>query len=529
MEPARHGGQTAPASILLVDDRPGNLVALEAILESLGQRLVRATSGEQALSRLLHEEFALILLDVNMPGLDGFQVASLVRQRTAMRHIPIIFITAISTHSSAIFEGYEHGAVDYLVKPLDPHILRAKVSVFIDLHRKNKLIEQQQQRLLEREREALERESMHRFRLLIDSMAALVWTTDVDGEFRDANHRALSLCGAPGQFFVAVSQEDRARVERVWSEAIFTRQAFEVECRMGGSTAHRWYLVRGVPRIDDDCERSGWIIVATDIEDRKRAEDAMLLSQRELQRINQAKDEFLATASHELRSPLFAACTQTDLAMSQVGPDRGTFPGSAFVLVRRQLDRMIELIGDLLDVAKLQSGRLRLEPAEFDLTGLAAEVVERVEGTTTRHRLRLSASPGLLVFADRARLDQVMTNLVSNAVRYSPDGGDIEVELWSELDEVHLAVRDHGVGVPIDKQSSIFERFGRAHGSRYGGLGLGLAIAEGVVRQHHGRIWVESDGIPGNGSRFRVCIPSRLLTDEESVETDGVIAGHPTG
>ena len=149
---------TDRAKLLLVDDRPENLLALEALLEPLGQELVRARSGEEALRHLLQEEFAAILLDVQMPGLDGFQTAELIKQRERTRHVPIIFLTAISKDAEHVFRGYNAGAVDYLMKPFDPQILRAKVSVFIDLWQKTVEIRRKDALLREQEISALERE-----------------------------------------------------------------------------------------------------------------------------------------------------------------------------------------------------------------------------------------------------------------------------------------------------------------------------------------------------------------------------------
>jgi len=136
----RVGGK---ARILLVDDRPENLLALEAILSSLDQALVRATSGEEALKALLAQDFALILLDVQMPGMDGFETASHIKRRERTRDIPIIFLTAINREPQQAFRGYAAGAVDYLAKPFDPWVLRAKVSVFIDLYLKNRQLKEQ--------------------------------------------------------------------------------------------------------------------------------------------------------------------------------------------------------------------------------------------------------------------------------------------------------------------------------------------------------------------------------------------------
>ncbi|HTE55253.1 MAG TPA: ATP-binding protein [Kofleriaceae bacterium] len=507
------GGEEDRASILLVDDRPANLMALEATLEPLGQRLVRAASGAQALWRLLEEEFALILLDVQMPGMDGFQVASLLRERAATRHVPIIFLTALSRDASHIFQGYEHGAVDYLVKPFDSNILRAKVSVLVELYRKNKLIARQAELLRVREREALEQQSEHRFRSVTECIAGCVWVADLRGvvtyENRAAREFGDPMAAAGSELLAAIDADDRARGTAVWTASLASGESFELECRLVrlGDRCARWHIVRGVPQLDLQGLRSGWIVSAADIDDRKRAEDELLATKRQLEAASEVKDVFLAAASHELRSPLAATLAQVELALLQLGGNTTEFPGKAFALILRQIGRMSRLVGDLLDVSKIRAGRLSLESEPFDLIVLAGEVVERVQVATRKHAIRLDGPARMSVEADRGRLDQVLNNLLSNAIRYSPDGGEVEVQVWLEGGQVRLAVKDQGIGVPVDKQERIFDLFERAHSVSYGGLGLGLNIAQGIVEQHGGRIWVDSAGVAGLGSTFHVMLP----------------------
>src|SRR5678815_1409195 len=183
-----HEAESAPlntkasASILVVDDHPANLVALEAVLEPLGHDLVKCSSGEEALRHLLTRDFALILLDVQMPGLDGFKTAQLIKERQKIREIPIIFITALSRDSAHVFRGYSHGAVDYLLKPFDPDILRSKVSVFVELFLQKEKIKEQAILLRERERQALAKKTEARIRALVDAMPLCVWAAGAKGE-----------------------------------------------------------------------------------------------------------------------------------------------------------------------------------------------------------------------------------------------------------------------------------------------------------------------------------------------------------
>src|SRR5712691_11580120 len=186
---------TSKTNILIVDDKPQNLLALEGILEPLGQNLLYAHSGEEALRQLLVHEVAVILLDVQMPELDGFETAALIKQRERTRSIPIIFLTAISKDDAHVFRGYSAGAVDYLFKPLNPDILRSKVSVFIELHQKNEQLRRQAELIRERELAEAFRQSEARYRALADAMPQIVWTAGPDGKATYYNRRFFEYTG----------------------------------------------------------------------------------------------------------------------------------------------------------------------------------------------------------------------------------------------------------------------------------------------------------------------------------------------
>ncbi len=269
---------TDRAKLLLVDDRPENLLALEAILEPLEADLVRAASGEEALRRLLHEEFAAILLDVQMPGMDGFQTAELIKQRERTRHVPILFLTAISKDAEHIFRGYSAGAVDYLMKPFDPLVLRAKVAVFIELWQKTTELRRRDALLAEQELAAAERESEVRYRSLADAVPQIVWTADAEGKTLFYNERWYDFTGmTPGEVGnprPAVHPEDVAAMDEHWGRSKATGDPFEVVYRLlRADGTYRWHLGRAVCQRDDDGDVTGWVGTATDIEDRKLAEE----------------------------------------------------------------------------------------------------------------------------------------------------------------------------------------------------------------------------------------------------------------
>src|SRR5213080_2156645 len=214
------------ANILLVDDRPENLLALESILEPLGQNLVSAHSGEDALRQLLRHDVAVILLDVQMPGLDGFETARLIKQREKTRHVPIIFVTAISKDEEQVFRGYSAGAVDYVFKPFSPDVLRSKVAVFIELHEKTEQLQRQAELL--KELEELRRESEERYRFLAEAQPDQIWTAMPNGELDYVNQRVLDYFDSSFSVRVAAGwtdvthPEDLPRTLQLWQQALDT-------------------------------------------------------------------------------------------------------------------------------------------------------------------------------------------------------------------------------------------------------------------------------------------------------------------
>jgi PAS domain S-box-containing protein len=498
-----------PAKLLLVDDHPANLTALEAVFAPLDCELVFASSGEEALKALLRDDFAAILLDVQMPGLDGFQTATMIRSRKRSRDIPIIFLTAVSKEREFIFRGYETGAVDYLVKPFHPDILRAKVAVFVELHQRREQVRIQGEEIARRERAALERESSLRYQQLVDLMPQVVFANRPDGSLYLVNRVWTEYTGldlersANGEWLEVVHPDDRENTLTRWQAGLLGETPFEIELRLRGRDGdHRWFLVRSNPERSEEGNVIGWIGTSTDIDDQRKIREALAGA-------ITAKDDFLAAASHELRTPLAAAKAQVQLSQRRIAPADDSPIARSLRIVGNQIDRMTRLVEDLLDISRLQTGRLSLQLGEFDLVERLRGEIERLGALSPQHPMSLEAPEKLPVFADRDRIDQVVINLLTNAVRYTPGGGPIRVYAVEHGGLIEVAVTDRGVGIPPEKQQTIFERFGRAHGTRYGGLGLGLTIAQGIVEQHGGKIWCESTGNPGEGTTFRFQIPLR--------------------
>jgi PAS domain S-box-containing protein len=531
-------GYAPPARILMVDDHPPNLIALDAILEPLGQELVHANSGAEALRHLLDSDFAVILMDVQMPGIDGLQTAKIIKERPRNKHIPIIFLTAIHKDPSYIFRGYKEGAVDYLLKPFDPEILRAKVSVFVDLWRKGEMLRRQQAILRARELLEVEKRGELRFRALTDSMPQCVWAARADGEIFYCNRVWREYAGpeAGMTFFDALSSEDLAGIQQAWRETIRSGNKMEQELRLRRNDGEwRWHLVRVVPERDDRGRLVGFIATATDIDTQKRIEEAnqrLLASETEARSqaevANRTKDEFLATVSHELRTPLNAILGWTRmLRTGAVEPKQLT---RVLETIERNARVQTQLIEDILDVSRIIAGKLRANVHRMDLHAVARSALDAVRPPADAKGVVLAAEleEGSQEFCgDPDRLQQVIWNLLANAIKFTPRDGRVELRVKRVLSDVEISVSDTGVGIARDFLPHVFDRFRQADSSitrAQGGLGLGLAIVRHLVEIHGGTVRAESEG-EGKGARFAVRMPVRAVVPAAAVEP--VAGGEP--
>ncbi|MDQ0026478.1 signal transduction histidine kinase [Variovorax paradoxus] len=387
------------SKLLIVDDLPENLLALEALIRGPGRAVYRATSAEEALALLLDHEFALAILDVQMPGMNGFELAELMRGTERTRHIPIIFVSAAGRELNYAFRGYESGAVDFLHKPLDPHAVTSKVNVFVDLHRHRKALDQEMEKL------------------------------------------------------AAAHQKQEELVEQL---------------------RH---------------------------------------TQRKLEHAVRMRDDFMSMVSHELRTPLNTLYLETQLRQLHVSKGRlESFAAERLPAMierdQRQIRNMVRLIDDMLDVTRMRRDALSIQPQPVDLAALARTVVEglRHQAEAAGSEIALEAPGELRGVWDEFRIEQVLTNLLTNALRYGR-GKPVEMMLSQAGGIARITVRDQGIGIAPEDQERIFEQFERTDDSRKhaSGLGLGLYITRKIVGLHHGRIEVEST--PGHGALFKVELP----------------------
>ncbi len=583
-------------NILLVDDKLENLLALEAILEKLGENLVRATSGEEALRCLLHQDFAVILLDVQMPGMDGFETATLIRNRGRSRHTPIIFLTAFSTSDQMLFKGYALGAVDYLLKPLDPNILTSKVIVFVELFKKTEAVKQQAAQLVAVNTEL--RQSEERFRSLSTCSPVGIFEIDTEGGCKYTNPRYQAICGLKAaeslekRWLESVHPEDKERAVASWSAYIREGRDYSEEFRF--QTAHgsdRWVQVRSSPMLSSQGELLGYVGTLEDITERKQAEEVRAqviqeqTARQEAEAANRMKDEFLAVLSHELRTPLTSMLGWSKILRAKKLDEKAT--SRALEAIERNATSQMQLIEDILDVSRIIRGQLRLNVSAVNLLSVMEAALEAVRPLAEPKDIKLNTvldtSVGS-VYGDPARLQQVVWNLLTNAIKFTPKGGRVEVRLSkyfgcsisdfgfaqsfpagryandkaqeasndfglesdsenldsSNTDEssnpkstiqnlksqyAQIQVIDTGIGISSEFLPKVFERFRQADSTTtrsHNGLGLGLAIVRHLVELHKGTIFAQSLGT-GQGATFTVRLP--LLQDNRGNRGNREAAG----
>ncbi|MEG4056664.1 MULTISPECIES: response regulator [unclassified Microcoleus] len=506
-------------NVLLVDDRPENLVALEAILNSPSYHLVQANSGAEALRCLLNEDFAVILLDVQMPGMDGFETATLIRSRDRSRATPIIFITAFSSNDTHVFKGYSLGAVDYLFKPLEPEILTSKVQVFVELFQKTVEVKQQATQLAAVNSELSKSEE--RFRTLCACSPLGIYLADVEGRCTYINPRCQAICGLTLEESLAevwqreVHPEDRERVVTDWLAWIKESQEYSNEFRLAGSETVRWVHVQSSPMFSDLGKLIGHVGTVRDVTDRKQAEEERgrllreQVARQEAERANQMKDEFLAILSHELRTPLNAILGWSRLLRTKKF-DQDTIE-KALETIERNAKSQSQLIEDILDVSRILRGKLNLNKHPIRLESAINLAIDSLQPLAEEKSivLELTCSPNVgEVIGDFDRLQQIVWNLLSNAIKFSPQEGKVQVRLESVGNEAQIEIIDSGIGIAPDFLPYVFDRFRQADSSTtrsYGGLGLGLAIVRHLVELHGGKVYAENN--PGEGAKFTVALP----------------------
>ena len=527
------------ANILVVDDDVSTLLATEALLSGPGRNIVTASSGTDALRHLLREDFALILLDVRLPVMDGFETAALIRQRERFRYTPIIFLSAIDTLESDIFRGVASGAVDYLFKPVVPQVLKAKVSVFVDLFRMNEQLKEQ----------AI-RQSEERFRLVVDSLQDYaVFMMDPEGRVSSWNRGAERIGGWKqqevigelfGKFYIPEDQEKGLPALALREAA--TESRYEEEgWRIRKDGSRFWANLVVTALMDDNGALVGFSAIIRDLTERKRAEE-------ELTRLNAELEERFAEKAAELgqtigeREKLQAQLLQAQ-KMEGIGTLAGGIahdmnnilnvisgyaslilqnPGNTekvekgLEVIKETVDRGASLVRQLL--ASARRSKLKFEQIQVN------DMLEKLHGLLKQTfpktvEVRLELDPALpSVIADSNLLHQAVLNLCLNARDAMPGGGTLQLitrrvagaalrrifQDASAKQYTCITVKDTGVGMNAAIQSRIFEPFFTTK-QQGEGTGLGLSVVYGIVTNHQGFVDVESE--PDQGTTFRICLP----------------------
>lgn len=534
--------------ILIVDDRAENLLALEAILEPLHQRLVRAASGEEALRRLLERDFALILLDVQMPGMNGFETARLIKSRERTKYIPIIFLTAISKEEAYVFEGYSVGAVDYLFKPFQPEILRSKVAAFVDLYVRQRNIAAQEALLRESEKREMELrhmrelwESQARFREVVTSALDAIILFDEAGRitlfnsaaeqmFRCASSEAVG--SSITRFFPEgdkalprlrafaggsddANDSDESESVRSLSARRQNGEVFPIEASVSVLDAQRQptytLIVRDVSeRVrQEEMLRQQAVSLANTMRELKALNDELSERQQELERAMTARSRFYASMSHELRTPINAVLGYSTLLLENIYGPLNEKQREGIERTHKAAKHLLELVNDVLDLSKIEAGKidLRLQPVSFPSLIEDLFVTVRPLADQYGSSLRIEhTGESIRVISDPRRVRQILLNLLSNAIKFGR-GKPIRVALHRRDDGgVDVEVVDEGEGIAPDDQERIFQEFVQLGKTQLTeGTGLGLPISRRLAELLRGSLTLESE--LGRGSTFRLSLP----------------------
>ncbi|MDB5859123.1 MAG: diguanylate cyclase [Ramlibacter sp.] len=500
--------------VLLVDDQPANLLALEAALDPLGVNMVRAVSGPEALAALELQDFAAVLLDVRMPGMDGFEVAREIRRRPRSRFTPILFVTAGDDPDEAMLSAYALGAVDFLAKPLRAEVLKAKVAVFVELYRSKEELRARERRDFEQRLEAKEERYRTLFESIDEGFCVVKLLRSADGVVRDYRfeeaNEAFSLHTGLHDAVGKTIHELVPEHERSWFD-LYDRVARTGEATRFVEQAkgmNRWFDVYanrlGGPGSDLVA------VLFSDITERLLAEQDLRRLADELAQANKRKTEFLATLAHELRNPL--APLSNGLHLMRLAGGKPETLEKTRQMMERQVQHMVHLVDDLLDVARISTGKVELRRQAMDLKDVVATAVETSGSLieSAGHKLTVELPPEPLTMnADPTRLAQVVSNLLNNAAKYTPAGGAIALRVAREDGDAVLRVTDTGVGIAPEALGKVFEMFAQvstAEGRPQGGLGIGLSLVQSLVALHGGSVTVASPG-RGEGSTFTVRLP----------------------
>jgi len=481
-------GPVGPAiTILNVDDNEANRYAVTRMLKRAGFAMLEADCGEEALRQVAARP-DLVILDVNLPDIDGFEVCRRIKADPATASIPVLHLTASYVQSEDKTRGLDQGADGYLIRPVEAPELVATIRALLRV----------------RAAEKHARRAALQWQATFDAIGDGVCLLDRHGVVLRSNRAAGSILGLGAEPAVGRPLRD-----------LVALPAPGEDLAIGG----RWFRVASDPILDDGAA-VGSVWVMTEVTDRRRLADELRHRADALAEDDRRKDEFLAMLAHELRNPLAPILNAFEVM-------RGAADGIAEDLTpvrevaERQVRHLARLVDDLLDVSRITSAKIQLRREPVDLAGIVARVVETARPAidARRHALTLAIEPGPLpILGDPTRLDQILTNLLNNSVKYTEPGGSIELAVARRGRWAEVRVADTGLGIPDEMLARIFDLFTQVERSldrSQGGLGIGLTLVRRLVELHGGTVSARSEG-HGRGSEFTVRLPLVAGTEQPS-------------
>ena len=483
--------------ILIVDDKPENIFSLKSILELHSFIIDSALSGEEALKKALKHSYALIILDVQMPGMDGFEVAEILASSKNTKDTPIIFLSAVNTEKKFITKGYSSGAIDYIIKPIDPDILLLKVKIFNRLYEQKRELNLMQQNLHSeiefRKKTQLQiQEKVQELHSILEAIPQIAFTATTDGKIEFVNTQWYDYTSTTHKF--PDNHPEDVNIDEVWHKTLQLGEPLELEIRIKeiNKSQYRYHLLRVIP-VKEDGLIVKWVGSFTDIEEQKHAA--------------QKKDEFLTIASHELKTPLTSIKAYVQLLDQLILPENHTKPYINRTLL--QVNKLDNLVNDLLDISKIESDKLKFELTTIDFAELLSATLDIFYQIYPKHNIIIKGNTSVNIIGNAVRLEQVIINFLTNAIKYAPDSTEIHV--YTELKntkEFYFGVQDFGIGISKENQADVFGKFFRVNqtAKHIQGLGIGLYICSEILKIHSAKFGVESE--PGKGSLFYFILPA---------------------